>query len=239
MTAVLDASAVLTLLYREPGHDQVAELIGGAVVCTVNWTEIVQKLAQRGHPDPAAAAEGVRSLGVHVLPFTPADAACSGRKLVARVCPSAIAPASPWRRESPRVSRSLPIRRGLASTSRSPCSSSADLRRTPAAQPGERVLVGVHSGPRHGHRWPSQGADRQREPDVASKPPRTAKMEPFAAPRGPVPSTKPPSDPGWFSVPHRGWPVAWSHLLTEVAAPGGRSSGHRWGVSVRRESCGH
>ncbi|MGH8920010.1 MAG: type II toxin-antitoxin system VapC family toxin [Actinomycetes bacterium] len=78
MTAVLDASAVLALLYREPGHDQVADLIAGAVVCTVNWTEIVQKLAQRGHPDPAAAAEGVRSLGVHVQPFTPADAVCAG-----------------------------------------------------------------------------------------------------------------------------------------------------------------
>ncbi len=78
MTPVLDASAVLALLYREPGHDQVAGLLDGAVVCTVNWTEIVQKLAQRGHPDPSAAVEGVRSLGVHVLPFTPADAVCAG-----------------------------------------------------------------------------------------------------------------------------------------------------------------
>lgn len=74
MTAVLDASAVLALLYREPGHEQVADQLTGAVVSTVNWSEIVQKLAQRGHPAPVAAANAVRSLGVHVLPFTADDA---------------------------------------------------------------------------------------------------------------------------------------------------------------------
>jgi PIN domain nuclease of toxin-antitoxin system len=47
-------------------------------MCTVNWTEMVQKLSQRGHPDLAAAAEGVRSLGVRVLPFTRADAVRAG-----------------------------------------------------------------------------------------------------------------------------------------------------------------
>jgi PIN domain nuclease of toxin-antitoxin system len=78
MTVVLDASAVLALIYREPGHEQVAELLNGAVVSTVNWAEIVQKLAQRDHPHPAVVAEGVRSLGVRVLPFTPADAVRAG-----------------------------------------------------------------------------------------------------------------------------------------------------------------
>ena len=57
MSSVLDASAVLALLYREPGHERVAEQIAGAVVSTVNWAEIVQKLAQRGHPAPVAAAD--------------------------------------------------------------------------------------------------------------------------------------------------------------------------------------
>lgn len=74
MSAVLDASAVLALLYREPGHERVAEQLAGAVVSTVNWAEIVQKLAQRGHPAPVAAADAVRSLGVHVLAFTADDA---------------------------------------------------------------------------------------------------------------------------------------------------------------------
>lgn len=78
MTAVLDASAVLALIYREPGHDYVANILSSAVVSTVNWAEVVAKLAQRGHPNPAAAAEGVRSLGVQVLPFIPADALRAG-----------------------------------------------------------------------------------------------------------------------------------------------------------------
>ena len=77
MTAVLDASAVLALLYREPGHDQVADMLTDAVISTVNWSEIVQKLGQRGHPNPAAAAEGLRSLGVHVRPFMVDDANCA------------------------------------------------------------------------------------------------------------------------------------------------------------------
>jgi ribonuclease VapC len=78
MTAVLDASAVLALIYREPGHDQVLAVLGGAVVSTVNWAEVVTKLTQRAHPDPAAAATGLRSLGLTVHPFAPADAVRTG-----------------------------------------------------------------------------------------------------------------------------------------------------------------
>jgi PIN domain nuclease of toxin-antitoxin system len=78
VTVVLDASAVLALIYRESGHDQVASILGDAVVCTVNWAEVVAKLAQRGHPDPAAAVAGLRSLGVHVRPFAAADAVRAG-----------------------------------------------------------------------------------------------------------------------------------------------------------------
>lgn len=74
MTAVLDASAVLTLLYREPGHDVVAGLLDGAVIGAMNWSEVVQKLAQRGLPDPAAMAAGLLTLGADVLPFDRADA---------------------------------------------------------------------------------------------------------------------------------------------------------------------
>ena len=74
MTAVLDASAVLTLLYREPGHELVAELLDGAVISAVNWSEVVQKLAQRGVPDPAAVTAGLLALGADVLSFGRDDA---------------------------------------------------------------------------------------------------------------------------------------------------------------------
>jgi PIN domain nuclease of toxin-antitoxin system len=75
---VLDASAVLALIYREPGHEQVADALPGAVCSTVNWAEVVGKLAQREHPNPASAADAVRTLGVKVLPFTTTHAVAAG-----------------------------------------------------------------------------------------------------------------------------------------------------------------
>jgi ribonuclease VapC len=74
VTAVLDASAVLTLLYREPGHELVAELLDGAVISSVNWSEVVQKLAQRVVPDVAAVTAGLVALGADVLAFGRAEA---------------------------------------------------------------------------------------------------------------------------------------------------------------------
>lgn len=74
MKAVLDASAVLALIYREPGHEHVAKQLAGAVLSTVNYSEVVQKLAQRGHSAPVDAAGVVVSLGAQVVPFTADDA---------------------------------------------------------------------------------------------------------------------------------------------------------------------
>jgi len=49
---VLDASAVLALLNEEPGSDIVAQFITiGAVVSTVNFSEVVTKLSERGMPE--------------------------------------------------------------------------------------------------------------------------------------------------------------------------------------------
>ena len=42
MSVVLDASALLAYLQREPGADLVRSVIAGAVMSTVNWTEVVQ-----------------------------------------------------------------------------------------------------------------------------------------------------------------------------------------------------
>jgi len=72
VTVVLDASAVLALLYREPGHEQVATCLDGAVISAVNWSEVRQKLAQHGAKP--ALADILIALGADVLPFT-ADAA--------------------------------------------------------------------------------------------------------------------------------------------------------------------
>ncbi|NKQ59031.1 type II toxin-antitoxin system VapC family toxin [Amycolatopsis sp. K13G38] len=80
MTAVLDASAVLALIYREPGHEAVAEHLGNAVLSTVNYSEVLTKLIAFDHPMPRAAVDGLCDLGVDVHPFT-ADAAAVAAEL--------------------------------------------------------------------------------------------------------------------------------------------------------------
>jgi PIN domain nuclease of toxin-antitoxin system len=47
---VLDASALLALLNREPGHEEVARIISRAAVSAVNLSEVVAKLAESGMP---------------------------------------------------------------------------------------------------------------------------------------------------------------------------------------------
>ena len=74
MTAVLDASALLALLYREPGADAVEEVLDGAVVSAVNWSEVLQKLTQRGLRPAVSAVAGLEALGLRIEPFTPVDA---------------------------------------------------------------------------------------------------------------------------------------------------------------------
>ena len=48
---VLDASAVLAHLRGETGGDVVVERLAGGLVCTVNLTEVVQKLVEDGLSD--------------------------------------------------------------------------------------------------------------------------------------------------------------------------------------------
>jgi PIN domain nuclease of toxin-antitoxin system len=70
MTVVLDASAVLALLFREKGATEVEEVLPDSAVSAVNWSEVVQKLVARGVPEP----EALFVLGLHVEPFTLTDA---------------------------------------------------------------------------------------------------------------------------------------------------------------------
>lgn len=73
MTAVLDASAVLALLFGEPGAEAVVEHIAaGAVMSTVNLAEVATVLV-RNDRDPNAVLDSLRAQ-VDVQPFTDADA---------------------------------------------------------------------------------------------------------------------------------------------------------------------
>lgn len=73
MTAVLDASAVLALLFDEPGAEAVVDHItAGATISTVNLAEVATVLIRHGR-DPNTVLDPLRAQ-VDVLTFTDADA---------------------------------------------------------------------------------------------------------------------------------------------------------------------
>jgi ribonuclease VapC len=65
---VLDASAVLALLNRELGSDRVAMALPDAVICSVNLSEVVAKLADQGRPEIEIRLY-LDSLGLVIVPF--------------------------------------------------------------------------------------------------------------------------------------------------------------------------
>jgi ribonuclease VapC len=66
---VLDASALLALLRLEPGNEKVAEAIPGAVISTVNLSEVVSKLLEKGVPEPAVRS-ALGKVELVVQPFS-------------------------------------------------------------------------------------------------------------------------------------------------------------------------
>ena len=78
---VLDASAALAVLKREPGEDRVTEALGaGAVISAVNLSEVVAKLAGGGMPESEIRAD-IGGLRMDVAPFD-ADAAFAAGLLI-------------------------------------------------------------------------------------------------------------------------------------------------------------
>ena len=66
---VLDASAVLALLGRERGWEEVEQAIAvGAAISTVNITEVVSKLSDTGMPE-AAIVQALNLLGLEIVNF--------------------------------------------------------------------------------------------------------------------------------------------------------------------------
>ena len=58
---VLDASALLALLFSEPGHQAVAAVLDEAVMSTVNLAEVLGRFARDGRDVDAAHAALLRS----------------------------------------------------------------------------------------------------------------------------------------------------------------------------------
>lgn len=75
---VLDASALLALLHREPGAAFVELVLEHSVVSAVNWSEVVQKAEARG-TDIEGMREELLALGLKLLPFEIEDAEKAAR----------------------------------------------------------------------------------------------------------------------------------------------------------------
>jgi PIN domain nuclease of toxin-antitoxin system len=69
MTVVLDASALLAFLHDEPGGSEVAAVLQGSLVSTVNWAEVVQKALAHG-VDIAGMQTDFSDIGVTFVPFS-------------------------------------------------------------------------------------------------------------------------------------------------------------------------
>ena len=67
MACVLDASAVLYLLFSEKGADKVEARLGDASISVVNYSEVLSKLVDRGL-DPEEAIRDLSDLDITVLP---------------------------------------------------------------------------------------------------------------------------------------------------------------------------
>lgn len=78
--AVLDASAILAVLFSEPGSEAVVPLLPGALVSAVNLAEVYGQLLFRG-VDPGLAWQWVQQLGCEICPFDGEQARIAGEIL--------------------------------------------------------------------------------------------------------------------------------------------------------------
>jgi PIN domain nuclease of toxin-antitoxin system len=78
MNVVLDASAILALILKEPGSDIVAASLGGAMISSVNMAEVYSKCADRGL-DAGVVRKLFTGLGVEVATFSDRHALVAGQ----------------------------------------------------------------------------------------------------------------------------------------------------------------
>ncbi|MCF6219639.1 MAG: type II toxin-antitoxin system VapC family toxin [Robiginitomaculum sp.] len=68
MSIILDSSAVLALLWKEPGAKIVAKSIGRSSISAVNASEVIAKMVDRGI-DGATAERVLLTLGMNIISF--------------------------------------------------------------------------------------------------------------------------------------------------------------------------
>ena len=69
----LDASAVLAFLFREEGHEIVAQSIERSCLSAVNLSEVLGRFARDGH-DPKVVLDRIAATSIEIVPFTESDA---------------------------------------------------------------------------------------------------------------------------------------------------------------------
>lgn len=74
---VLDTSALVAFLRREPGHEMVASRWAEARISAVNLSETLARMARDGI-DPRALRHRLDELGLGVVDFDPAQAVIAG-----------------------------------------------------------------------------------------------------------------------------------------------------------------
>lgn len=75
---VLDASALLAVMFGERGAERIQDIIAGSVIGAVNLAEVVAKLQERGVPE--AEIDGVvAEIGLPVIPFDEGQAMAAGK----------------------------------------------------------------------------------------------------------------------------------------------------------------
>ncbi|GJD50529.1 hypothetical protein OPKNFCMD_3272 [Methylobacterium crusticola] len=74
---VLDASALLCLLFNEPGADRVEAVLHDACIGAANYAEVIGKLVDRGQAPEEAVAD-LRELDLDVAPLDRAQGEAMG-----------------------------------------------------------------------------------------------------------------------------------------------------------------
>jgi ribonuclease VapC len=78
-TYVLDTSALLAWILREPGGDATAALLAQTCrLSAVNLSELVAKLLDSNHQSPQLIGQQLRTLGIDIVPFSETQAITAG-----------------------------------------------------------------------------------------------------------------------------------------------------------------
>jgi ribonuclease VapC len=77
---VLDASALLALLYGEPGQDRVAVHLPTCCISTVNLAEVIGRFVRDGHAAPNIWQQ-LQATSIEFVPFSPEQATLAAQLL--------------------------------------------------------------------------------------------------------------------------------------------------------------